>query len=113
MAKEKDSYGIGEFEELVMLAIIRQGNDTYRIRIWETIEEDGGRPTALTAIYTVLERLEKKKFVTVKAVTDTEGKKKKHYSVTGTGQIALQKAESTRQRLRDGFKGLKGAQHVT
>ena len=49
---------LGEFEHIVLLAILRLGDEAYAIPIREEIEERTGRAVARGALYTALERLE-------------------------------------------------------
>ncbi len=59
---DKQQY-LGEFEEIVLLAIMRLRDNAYGVTIWQTVEEVAERPTSIGAIYTTLERLEQKGFV--------------------------------------------------
>ena len=54
-----DAY-LGEFEQVVLLAILRLGEDAYAIPVREEIETRTGRTVARGALYTALERLEVK-----------------------------------------------------
>jgi PadR family transcriptional regulator PadR len=51
---------LGEFEQLVLLAIVRLGNDVYGVPIAEEIERRTGRPVSPAAVYVTLRRLEQK-----------------------------------------------------
>jgi len=52
---------LGEFEHVVLLAILRLGDEAYAIPIRQEIEERTGRAVARGALYTALERLESKR----------------------------------------------------
>ena len=52
---------LGEFEQIVLLAILRLRDDAYAIPIREEIEVKTGRSVARGALYTALERLESKR----------------------------------------------------
>jgi transposase len=54
---------LGGFELLVLLALIRLGDDAYGVPISEAIEESSGRAVALGSVYITLERLEQKGLV--------------------------------------------------
>ena len=54
---------LGEFEQLVLLAILQLDGDIYAARIVEEIERRTGRSTAPAAVYITLRRLEEKKLV--------------------------------------------------
>ncbi len=60
MAAEKV---LGEFEQVVMLAIMRLGEDAYGMSIRDEVLARTGRSVALGAIYPTLDRLERKGFV--------------------------------------------------
>lgn len=51
---------LGEFEQLVLLAIIRLGDDVYGVPIVDEIERRTGRAVARAAVYVTLRRLEQK-----------------------------------------------------
>ncbi len=48
---------LGEFEEIVLLAVRHLGNNAYGVPIRQTVEKARGRTTAIGAIYTTLEPL--------------------------------------------------------
>ena len=54
---------LGEFELLVMLAVIRLGEGAYGVPISREIEQQTGRDVAFGTVYATLERLQKKGFV--------------------------------------------------
>lgn len=60
MSSEK---GLGEFEQVVMLAIMRLGDDAYGMSIRDEVLARTGRGVALGAIYPTLDRLERKGFI--------------------------------------------------
>lgn len=51
---------LGEFEQLVLLAIVQLGNDVYGVPIVDEIERRTGRAVARAAVYVALRRLERK-----------------------------------------------------
>jgi PadR family transcriptional regulator PadR len=54
---------LGEFEQLVLLAIIRLGSDVYGVPIVEEIRRRTGRSVSRAAVYIALRRLESKGLV--------------------------------------------------
>ena len=60
MPKPSAPVYLGEFEQVVLLAILRLGDDAYAIPVREEIETRTGRAVARGALYTALERLEAK-----------------------------------------------------
>jgi PadR family transcriptional regulator, regulatory protein PadR len=95
---------LGEFEELVLLAILGLSSDeAYGVSIHRAVEEIGLRPATLGAVYVTLDRLEQKGYVTSRmseSVRSRGGRSKRIYEVTGLGQEAVADAEMTRARLR-------------
>jgi DNA-binding PadR family transcriptional regulator len=54
---------LGEFEQIVLLAILRLGDDAYGVPIRQEIEEKTGRALTVGALYRTLDRLEDKGYV--------------------------------------------------
>lgn len=65
---------IGEFEQLVLLAILRLGDDAYGIPILEEIRTRTGRTVLRPAVYVALRRLEDKDLVWSQMGASTEGR---------------------------------------
>lgn len=96
---------LGEFEEIVLLAVARLGRNAYGVTIRQTVEDVAGRPTSIGAIYATLDRLEQKGMVSSwlgEATPQRGGRAKRYFQLEGAGQLALSEAESVRERLRDG-----------
>jgi len=86
------SHGLGELEQLVLLAILRLGDDAYGITVQQEIAERGARPVSLGAVYSTLSRLEEKGFVGTRTGEPTPtrgGRRKKLYAVRASGREAL------------------------
>lgn len=97
---------LGEFELLVMLAILRLGEDAYGKRIWEEIEGCTGRSVMIAAVYAALERLERKGFVTSWVGEPTPvrgGRAKRCFQVERAGRAAVRQS---RKMLASMFSGL-------
>jgi DNA-binding PadR family transcriptional regulator len=95
---------LGELEQLLLLAILRCGDDAYGLAI-QRLMRDAGRKLELPTIYTTLERLEEKGMVSSELGGETPvrgGRKKRLFKVEGAGMRALREVENTRQRLRSG-----------
>lgn len=83
---------LGEFEELVMLAVGRLGQAANSINIQEVLREDAGRDATLGAIYAALDRLERKRCVgswLAEPSASRGGRRKRHYELTDHGRDAL------------------------
>ncbi|MEM0910622.1 MAG: PadR family transcriptional regulator, partial [Pseudomonadota bacterium] len=77
----KDLKFIGEFEQLILLAILHVKNRSYGIEISSTLDEKCGREVSLGALYTTLSRMEAKGLVTSEmgeASAQRGGKAKKY-----------------------------------
>ncbi|HKQ03735.1 MAG TPA: PadR family transcriptional regulator [Blastocatellia bacterium] len=98
---------LGEFEELVLLAILRLNNDAYGVPIRQTLEEATGRPVSIGAIYITLERLEGKGYVSSRlgeATSERGGRAKRYYEVQASGIRVLNEARVVREKLLAGIR---------
>jgi hypothetical protein len=64
---------LGGFELLVLLALIRLGDDAYGVPISEAIEENSGREVALGSVYITLDRLQNRGLVSSELGEPTAG----------------------------------------
>jgi DNA-binding PadR family transcriptional regulator len=97
----KGSY-LGEFEEIVLLAVAIQHEEAYGYAIGQQIEAQTGRSVSLSAVHSALHRLEKKEFLTSRlagATTKRGGKRRRFFAITSAGKAALQEAQQVRQRM--------------
>jgi DNA-binding PadR family transcriptional regulator len=79
---------LGHFELLVLLALLRHGDEAYGVPIAHAIEHNTGKPVFLARVYTTLERLEEKGLVrsTVGQPTpERGGRAKRYFSITAAG----------------------------
>jgi PadR family transcriptional regulator len=105
---------LGEFEQLILLAILRLGDNAYGVTIRAELMERARRPVAPGALYTALERLETKGLLTSRMGDPTPqrgGRAKRYVTVTARGIEALRRALQAYERLLDGLDVLRGA-HV-
>jgi DNA-binding PadR family transcriptional regulator len=103
-----DAY-LGEFEQIVLLAILRLGEDAYAIPIREEIVGHTGRDVARGALYTALERLEAKRCVRSRMsapLPERGGRSRRYFTVTPTGLTALRAARRSLLSLWHGVEGL-------
>jgi len=88
---------LGRFEHLLLLAVIRLGDDAYGMTIRRELAEHTGREISVGAIYTALSRLEDRGYVQSKLGEPTPergGKAKRYYRVLPAGKKAVVKAQS-------------------
>ena len=101
----------GDFEESVLMAILHLGNDTYGVPLRRRLEEVTGRMVSVGALYTTLDRLEQKGFVSSRQSEPTPergGRSKRYFQVTGLGEAALAEKQVARERMLSGL-GLRPA----
>jgi DNA-binding PadR family transcriptional regulator len=87
--------GLGEFEQLVLLAIVHLREDAYGIPIVDEIERRTGRQVARAAVYVTLRRLEEKGFLTSwigDATPERGGKGRRYVKIEAAGRRALRDA---------------------
>jgi DNA-binding PadR family transcriptional regulator len=105
---------LGEFEQLVLLAILRLRDDAYGVTIRAELAERTGRNVAPGAMYTALERLETKGLIASRMSDPTPqrgGRAKRHVTVTAAGKEALTRSVQAYERMLDGLNFLRGT-HV-
>src|SRR5260221_107688 len=95
---------LGEFEQIVMLAVLRLADDAYGMEVRREISMRTGRETSIGAVYATLERLEGKGFITSLEKEGEKGRLRRAYHVTGEGSKSLQQALNAIARLREGLK---------
>ena len=103
---------LGEFEQLILLAILRLGKDAYGVTIRAELADRAGRTVAPGAMYTALERLEIKGLIASRMSDPTPqrgGRSKRLVTVTGAGSEALSRALQAYERLLDGLHLVRGA----
>jgi len=97
---------LGEFEQMVLLAILQRGEDANALEIRRELEESANRKVAKGAFYTTLNRLERKKYLSWTARTVGEGRSglpQRHVKVTPQGVAELQKSRDALQNLWQGL----------
>jgi len=96
---------LGEFEQLVLFAVLRLGDDACGVAIRDEIEAKTGRSVSPGAIYTTLGRLEERglvKSAVLPAVPGRVGRPRKHYTLRPAGARALREAYGSIQALAGG-----------
>jgi DNA-binding PadR family transcriptional regulator len=97
---------LGEFEQQVLLVILRLKEDAYGPEISRELEERAGRRVSRGALYTTFDRLEDKGLIRWRTVPGTEardGLPRRVYSVTAAGVAALRSARDVVRKLWDGM----------
>jgi PadR family transcriptional regulator len=97
---------LGEFEQIVLLAVLRVGDGAYGVAIADAIQRETRRDVTLASVYTTLVRLEEKGFVSSEVGEPTAargGRRKRYYTVTTPGKRALRTALSALGRMARGL----------
>jgi DNA-binding PadR family transcriptional regulator len=99
---------LGEFEQLVLLAVVRLGEESYGVSICDDIAARTGRDVSLGAVYKTLDRLEDKGLVASRIGEPTPqrgGRRKKHYRLLAAGSRAIKHSVSALNRMIEGLEG--------
>jgi PadR family transcriptional regulator len=100
-----------DFELMILLAILRIGDDSYGVPIAREIEQTAKRTVLLGAIYTCLDRLEQNGLVTSSYGDPTPergGRAKRFFKITGKGLKAVKDTQRAFTALWSGIPQLKG-----
>jgi PadR family transcriptional regulator, regulatory protein PadR len=101
---------LGEFEQIVLLAILRLGDEAYGVTIREEILRCTKRDVSPGALYTCLGRMEDKALVysrTGEPTPERGGRAKRYLTVTNSGRAALVNAQRAYQKMLLGLDLLK------
>ena len=97
---------LGEFEELVLLAVAGLGDDAYAVSIQQRIEQRADRTATMGAVYSALDRLEDKGYLASwlgEVTPQRGGRRKRFYRITNAGVDAVTAVRRARERLWDGL----------
>jgi DNA-binding PadR family transcriptional regulator len=98
---------LGEFEHMVLLALMRLGEGAYGVTIRREIEERTGRSVTLGAIYPTLHRLEDKGLVSSyngEPTATRGGRSKRHFKLEAEGLAALQRSRDMVAAMWEGHE---------
>lgn len=97
---------LGEFEQLVLLALLRLGTEAYGMAVRREIEDRAARDVSIGAVYATLDRLEEKGLVrskTGEASDSRGGRAKKCFTITGAGAKSLERSQQAVRQMLDGL----------
>jgi PadR family transcriptional regulator, regulatory protein PadR len=100
---------LGEFEQIVMLAIVRLGDDAYGVPIRLDIEQRTGRALTVGALYRTLDRLEDKGYITSAFSDPTPqrgGRSKRYFRVKPLGLRSLRASRDALTAMWEGLESL-------
>jgi DNA-binding PadR family transcriptional regulator len=98
---------LGELEQIVLLAVLRLGDDAYAVPVLEQIERQTGRHIARGALYTALDRLEAKGCLRSRLgapLAERGGRARRYFSVTPSAVRSLKASRLSLLRLWDGLE---------
>src|SRR5215510_3529979 len=98
---------LGDFEQLVLLAVLRLGDNAYGAALRQEIHARSGRNVSINAVYTPLDRLERKGLLRSwegEPTPERGGRRRKFYALRPAGQTALRAAYKTFTAMADGLE---------
>lgn len=99
---------LGDFEQLVLLGVLRLQADAYGAAIRQEIHARSGRDVSINAVYTTLDRLEKKGLLhswTGEPTAQRGGRRRKFYALRPAGTAAIRQAYHGLRSMADGLEG--------
>jgi PadR family transcriptional regulator, regulatory protein PadR len=97
---------LGEFEHIIVLALLRLEDRAYGVTVRQEIELRTKREVSIGAVYATLDRLEKKGYVTSNRGDPTPergGRSKRFFRVTADGLKAVNRTMRALQSMTDGL----------
>lgn len=96
---------LGEFEHLLLLAVLQVEPEAHGAEIRRALEQRGGRSATLGAIYSTVRRLEKKGYVATETVPSPRGgRPRRLVRVTREGMAALRRSRRALERMARGLE---------
>jgi len=100
-------HALGQFEQLLLLAVMRLGDDAYGVAMRREIEERTGRGVSPGAIYPTMDRLEAKGYVSSymgDATPERGGRARRYFRLEPMGHEALRSAHAAFSCMWQGFE---------
>ena len=98
---------LGDFEQLVLMGVLRLDTEAYGAAIRQEIHARCGRDVSINAVYTTLDRLERKgllKSWTGEPTAQRGGRRRKFYALRPAGVAALRQAYHAFTSMADGLE---------
>jgi DNA-binding PadR family transcriptional regulator len=96
------TFSLGEFEEIILLIVAVVHDNAYTVSIINEMDERLGRKASISAVQTVLRRLEDKGLLTSAFGEPTSvrgGKRKRYFTLTAAGRRAITESKNQRMEL--------------
>ena len=103
---------LGEFEQVVLLTLVRLKDQAYGMAIRQEIADRTGRDVGIGSIYSALDRLETKGYISSRLADPTPergGRAKRYYGLERAGFLAIKRAQEMHAQLWDGLVLEEGA----
>ena len=98
---------LGEFEVVVLMAVLHLGEEAYPPAVRAVIEARTGRAAARGAVYVTLDRLEAKRLLTSRLLeAGAGGRPRRYYRASARGLQALRRAVAGMERMRQGLEAV-------
>jgi DNA-binding PadR family transcriptional regulator len=97
---------LGEFEHIVLLALLRIGSQAYGVTVRQEIQTRTRRDVSLGAVYATLDRLEAKGYVRShrgEPTPERGGRSKRFFRVSARGIAAVNRTQSVLQSMTEGL----------
>jgi PadR family transcriptional regulator, regulatory protein PadR len=97
---------LGQFEELILMGLVRLRENAYGVTIRREIAERTGRDVSVGAVYTTLDRLEGKGYISSRLGEPTAergGRAKKYFRIEAPGVNALNRSRAMIDRMAEGI----------
>ena len=98
---------LGDFEQLVLLALVRLGDNAYGVTIRGEIESRTERSPSIGAVYATLDRLQRKSYVSSKLAdptTERGGRAKRYFRIERSGLSALRTSQTALRNMCEGIE---------
>lgn len=99
---------LGEFEQIVLLAVLRLGDSAYGVPVRQEIERRTGRSLTVGALYRTFDRLEEKGYISSwfsDPIPERGGRAKRYFRVEAVGMSALLESRRALAAMWDGLEG--------
>jgi PadR family transcriptional regulator PadR len=99
---------LGEFEQVVLLTLLRLGNGTWGAAIRRDIQQRLGRELPVSVVYVTLQRLEQKGMVKSyvgEPSKERGGRRRRHYLIDTPGEHALGRSYRAFRKMAEGMEG--------
>jgi PadR family transcriptional regulator, regulatory protein PadR len=100
---------LGEFEQIILLALLRLRDNAYGMTIRREILKRTGRQVSIGAVYATLERLERKGYVSSRqgdATPERGGRAKRFFKIDADGAAALKESQEQLSKMAYGLRPL-------